>query len=511
MAIWTPQPGPQAEAAICPADFTFFGGTRGGGKSDCLIGRQLRGAEKYGQHWNGLIVRRKYKDFAELRRRWDELISSGLPAERIGGDQQINFIRFKSGAQVAMPALTRLEMVGDFVGHQYTEISIDECTTFPFFGKMVDKLKGSNRSPHGVPCRMFGSGNPGGPGHNEVKQYFRLGKSGVPPKTVFYDEAGESRVFIPSFLKDNRILCVNDPKYVRKLRSIKDVALRKAWLEGDWDVFIGQAFTFSESVHVIDPIEIPRGAPLYWTFDWGWGKPFSMGWWWVDAYGNIYRFAEWYGSTGEPDEGLRMTDRQIAEGILEREEKLGIRGEKIMRLCDPTCFNKKPDYKGGGQGPSTGEVFAHMGVHMTPGDPSRTLKIRQFREYLSYEVDETGKITRPPHMFIYKTCKDFIRTVPSLCTDEDNPEDIDSDQEDHVYDEACHICMARPVSQEIIKPRPSMYDRRIEQLEKVVTDPWEEEVIRNIQEMNREMGLDDIASDYLIEDRGSKDPVSTRW
>jgi hypothetical protein len=150
MAVWSPQPGPQALAAVCPADFPLFGGSRGGGKSDCLLGRHVHGAKKYGRFWNGLIVRRKYKDFLELRRRIDELIIDGLEAERIGGDQQTNYVRFKNGAQVSMPAISRLEMVNDFVGHQYCEISIDEVTTFPFFSRMVDKLKGSNRSPHGV-------------------------------------------------------------------------------------------------------------------------------------------------------------------------------------------------------------------------------------------------------------------------------------------------------------------------------------------------------------------------
>lgn len=509
-SIWAPQPGPQAEAAICPADFTFFGGSRGGGKSDCLIGRQLRGAEIYSNHWNGLVIRRKYKDFAEIRRRIDEMIAMGLPAERIGGDQQINFVRFKNGGQFSMPAIVRLEQVNDFVGHQYTEVAIDECTTFPFFTKMIDKLKGSVRSPHGVPCRMFGTGNPGGPGHNEVKTYFRLGRSGVPPKTVIYGEDGDTRVFIPSFLQDNRILCENDPKYVGRLLSIKDPLLKKAWIDGDWDVFIGQAFGFNEAYHVIDPIPVPNSAPLYMTFDWGFGKPFSIGWWWVDTEGRLYRFSEWYGYTGVPDEGLRLEDSKIAEGIKEREHKLGITGRNIVRYCDPTCFNKKPDYRGGGQGPSTAEIFAHMGVHMTPGDPSRALKIRQVRERLLVDVGDDGKPKQRPMMQIYRTCKDFIRTIPALCFDEENPEDIDTEQEDHVYDEAAHICMARPIKDDI-RPsrRPSAYDRRIEQLERAGGDDSYTAMAREQEAAFRELGINTYEAEIggEIEDRGGAIPT----
>jgi len=445
MAFWTPQAGPQLEASTCPADFTFFGGSRGGGKSDCLLGRQLRGAELYTNHWNGLMLRRKYKEFQEMRRRIDILIQEGLPAERIGGDQQTNYLRFKNNkAQVILTAIDRLEKVDSHVGQQYTEISVDECTTFPFFTKMVDKLKGSCRSPYGVPCHMFGTGNPGGPGHNEVKEYFQLGTGGVEPKTIMYHELEggfqETRIFIPSFLKDNRILCENDPLYVARLLSIKDPALKRAWIKGDWDVFIGQAFNLTRKHHIIRPIPVPPYSPIYMTFDWGFGAPFSVGWWWIDADNRAFRFAEWYGWNGTANEGLRLEDSIIAKEIIKREKDLGIHDKDITRLTGYDCFNKKPDYKGGGQGPSTAEVFRDAKLELRPTDAMRTLKIRQFRERLIVPKDAM------PMMMIYDTCKEFIRTIPALCTDDTNPEDIDTQQEDHIYDEACHICMARPLS-----------------------------------------------------------------
>jgi len=437
--LWRPQPGPQTYAATSPCDVTLFGGTRGGGKSDCLLGRQLRGAEQWGEHWNGLIVRRKYKEFAELRRRIDELIRAGLPAERIGGDQQTNYVRFSSGAKITLAAIMRADMIDDYQGHQYTEVSIDEGTTFPFFFPLVDRLKGSLRSPHGVPCHMFITGNPGGPGHMQVKQMLvdpaETGK-------VFYNDAGESYVFIKSFLRDNKILYENDPKYVRRLLSITDEALRRAWLQGDWDVFIGQAFGFQEAYHVIDPLPIPAYGTLITTFDWGYGKPFSWGWWWMDNDGRVYRFAEWYGWNGQPNEGLRMPDSEIAEGIHQREAEMGLAGRRFVRYAGPDCFAKKPNYQGGGQGPSTAETFAASGLMLQPGDPDRASKIRQFRERLRVRVGVRGQLLERPMLLIYKTCKQFVRTIPALCVDDSNPEDIDTEQEDHVYDEACHIAMA---------------------------------------------------------------------
>jgi hypothetical protein len=438
-------------AAVCPVDIVFYGGTRGGGKSDTLIGRHIRGAERYGRHWNGLVGRRKYKDFSELRRRWDELIASGLPAERIGGDQQQNVVRFRNGATVTMTSFENLGSADDHQGHQYTEISIDEAPSIPFIAQLIDKLKGCLRSPHGVPCRMFLTGNPGGSGAAAIKAMFI---DAAPAGTIMRDASGMTRVFISSTLEDNQILCRNDPRYVQTLRSIQDKALRAAWLEGRWDVFVGQAFDFFPQTHVIDPAPVPFGVPIYSTFDWGFGKPFSWGWWWVDNDGRVYRFAEWYGWNGTPDTGMRLSDSEIAAGVLEREDRLNIAGRPIIRLAGPDCFAKKPDFRGGGQGPSTAEVFGQHGVHLSPGDPSRSLKIRQFRERLTVRGGDA------PMLLVYSTCKHFIRTIPALCLDDANPEDIDTDQEDHIYDEACHVCMARPITG-VVKTVPVSLPERL--------------------------------------------------
>jgi hypothetical protein len=488
MPYWAPQPGPQLLAVTCPADEILFGGSRGGGKSDVLIGRHVAGVQKWGSAWNGLIVRRKYKDFAELRRRWDELIAQGLPAERIGGETQSNYIRFHgSNAQVVMMAFQRLEQAEDIQGHQYPEISVDECTNFPWFSKLVDKLKGANRSPHGVPTHLFFTGNPGGPGHMAVKDYFRLGTGGVTPGTAWVAGKGldqSARVFIPSFLADNQILCKADPKYVARLLSIQDPVLRKAWLDGSWDVYIGQAFRITNR-HITPPIPIPEYVPIYMTFDWGFGKPFSIGWWWVDSEDRIYRCSEWYGWNGSEDEGLRLEDSMIADGIIEREHKMGITGRPIVRLAGPDCWNRKPNYQGGGQGPSTAMVFHQKGLVMKPGDPNRELKIRAFRERLALPASDTAL----PRMMIYSTCKQFLRTVPALAMDEDNPEDIDTEQEDHIYDEACHIVMnkATGISVEAVakKIEAKKREEALQTIPQHHRHVWDEleELRRRIEEM----------------------------
>ena len=455
---WRPQPGPQIHAlqAVGLIKILLFGGTRGGGKTEMLLGDQILNACKWGPWWNGMIVRKKYKDFASLRKRIDELIRMGLPAERFGGETQLGLVRFRNGATVYLQAIPRLELADDHQGLAYTRISIEEAPLLPFIGQLIDKLKGCVRSPQGVPTGFVLTGNPGGPGAAQIKLMFMEDehRQHIQPGTVIR-ERGADRVFIKSRLEDNRILAERDPDYMLQLQSIKDPLLRRAWLEGDWDAFIGQAFAFVAEPpprgHVIDPIwPIPNYVPLYMSFDWGYGKPFSIGWWWLDSMGTLIRFAEWYGWDGDtPDVGLRLTDEQIAQGIMDRERAMGIAGRHndIIRLAGPDCWNKKPSYLTGGQGPSTAKVFKAYGdargynLLMRPGDPNRALKIRQFRSRLAPDA-RNGM----PLLLVYNTCYHFIRTIPALAMDELKPEDVDTDQEDHIYDEACHPCMANPIA-----------------------------------------------------------------
>ncbi|KKN52241.1 hypothetical protein LCGC14_0614610 [marine sediment metagenome] len=452
---WYPQPGPQAEAYTCPVDEIFIGGTRGGGKSDLLIGRQVKGALRHGIQWNGLMVRRKYKDFKELRRRWDELIMAGLPAERVGGENQINYIRFANGANVSLAAINAIIQADDFQGHQYVEISLDEAPSIPFIGQLMDRLKGCLRSPHGIKCQMVLSGNPGGPGASQIKVMFipecdggeaPVGEGQV--NRIFHTlfdgtEVVFTRVFIKSVLSDNLVLKDMDPLYEARLRSINDPALVAAWLDGRWDVFVGQAFNFTER-HIVEPVwPIPEHAPIVMTYDWGYGAPFSIGWWWVDNDDRIYRFAEWYGwDKVTTNVGLRLTDAEVAEGVMQREKEMGIWDRDIRRLADPTCQNKKPDYKGGGQGDSTMDEFkaVHPKLELFAGDANRVLKIRQFRNRLRIPDDPKEK----PMLVVYNTCKQFIRIIPDLCIDELTGEYLEKGQELHPFDDACHVCMDRP-------------------------------------------------------------------
>lgn len=425
--------------------------------TQAAIGRQVRGAAKWGPQWNGLMIRKKYKQLAGLRRDFDELIRNGMPAERVGGDRETNYIRFSNKAVITLASIPDLKTAGDYQGHGITEVSIEEAAEYAFIAELIDRMQGALRSGGGVPSSMFMTGNPGGPGAAPLKAMFMTKDDGSrrKPKKVF-KSGGISRVYIPSNTIDNKILMANDPTYLERLESIKDPILRKAWLDGDVDIVIGRAFTLHPK-NIMEPIwPIPPHVPIIMGFDWGHGAPFSVGWYWVDERGGLIRFAEWYGMAGinQPNKGLRLTDKQIAHGILEREHDMRIGDRRITRLAGHDCANKKPNYTTGMPGPSTVEEFIEVANDQKTrsefGDVDLTLitrkpdkldKMKQFRERL-YVSEDPKEF---PMLRVYSSCKQFIRIIPTLSMDDTNQEQLEKGQEDHIFDETSLVCMSRPI------------------------------------------------------------------
>lgn len=460
--------------------------------TDCSIGRQARGASKWGPKWNGLQFRKKYKQLAGLRRRYDELIAEGMPAERVGGDRETNYIRFKNGATVTLASIPDLKTAGDYQGGGYTEIGVEEASEYAFIAELTDRLHGALRSSAGVPSSIFMTGNPGGPGAAQLKAMFMVKPDGTPrkPKKPFKVD-GISRVFIPSDLRDNKILIDSDPNYEVKLASIKDPILRAAWWEGSWEIVIGQAFTIQPR-NLIDPIwPIPPHVPIIMGFDWGYGAPFSVGWYWVDQDNRLYRFAEWYGcvSLDQPNKGLRLIDKEIARGILEKERDMNLLNRQITRFAGHDCANKKPNYTTGVPGPSTVEEFISVAndpnIRATFGDVDLTLitrkpdkldKMKQFRERM-YVPDDPNTM---PMMVAYSDCSHFRRVIPSLALSEINPEVLEDHQEDHIYDESALVCMSRPLGltdHDLEKIRVKEVQRRkpkVDSLSKLAEEEYQE-------------------------------------
>jgi hypothetical protein len=443
--IWQPQPGPQTALLECPIFEIFYGGARGGGKTESSIGDWLQHSSAYGEHAIGIFVRRKLTQLSEVIARTKQLFS------RLGAkyNEQQKTWTMANGARLKFVYLERDSDAEEYQGHSYTRIYVEEITNFPSPGP-INKLRATLRSGAGVPVGMRLTGNPGGPGHNWVKaRYIDPAPRGfrVITEETELDLDGRTivvsldRVFIPSKLGDNVLLMRNDPTYVLRLRQSGSEALVKAWLEGNWDIVDGAFFDeWDEALHVL-PASVAGLLPPVWTrfraFDWGSARPFSCGWYvLVDKplevperdvllpRGALVKYREWYGAS-DINKGLKMPADLVAQGIVERE-----RGEVIRYgAADPSIFIRDG-------GPSIAEMMSVHRCSWRRADNKRVPGAAQVRQRL---VGESGR----PMLYFLETCVDTIRTLPVLQHDETNPEDVDTEGEDR---RPCRPTLSFPAS-----------------------------------------------------------------
>jgi hypothetical protein len=401
-----------------------------------MLGEFINHADRYGENAIGLMLRRERTQLVETIER-SRAIYTKLGAKF---HEQDKMWRFPNGARLRFAYLERDADAEAYQGHSYTRVYIEELTNFPD-PKPVMKLMATLRSGAGVPCGFRATANPGGPGHTWVKaRYIDPDPRGW---VRIKDQAsGLERIFIPSRVTDNRHL---DEGYVARLRASGSEALVKAWLDGDWSVIEGAFFdNFSTARHVIEPFQLPDDWLRFRSGDWGSARPFSIGWWAVVGddtslgggrvlpRGAMVRYREWYGASA-PNVGLRLTAEEVAEGIKDRE-----RGDKISYgVLDPAAFAVDG-------GPSIAERMMRAGVAWRPADNKRVAKLGALSGWDQMRQRLKGDHDGRPMLFVFDTCKDFIRTVPSLQHDPDHPEDLDTDGEDHVADEARYGCMSRP-------------------------------------------------------------------
>ena len=246
---------------------------------------------------------------------------------------------------------------------------------------------------------------------------------------------------MPSSVFDNKKLLENDPNYIASLAMLPP-SERDALLYGDWNSFSGQVFSeFIDdpahykdrmNTHVIEPFKIPNNWKLYRSYDFGYAKPFSVGWWAVDTRGCLYRIRELYGSNGTPNVGLKWTPHKQAEEIKKIEEKY-YPGKHIIGIADPSIWDAS-------RGESVAAAFEKHGIYFDPGDNERIAGKMQLHYRLAF--GERGL----PMMYIFNICRDFIRCIPSLVYDEHDVEDVDTSTEDHNYDEARYLTMVNPIA-----------------------------------------------------------------
>lgn len=445
----------QTEAFLTEATEVLYGGAAGGGKSHLMRAAAIAwctdipGLQVY-------IFRRISDDLTKNHMEgptgFPALLGEWVTAGHIKIRHQPTSIEFWNGAKIH---LCHCQYEKDVIKYQGAEIHVlmpDELTHFT--EKIYRYLRGRCRLgalklPEkyiGKFPRIVAGTNPGGVGHNWVRSTF---VDIAPPMTIVpqpKNEGGMRRQYIPARLDDNPTLKETDPDYIDRLEGLGRPELVKAMRDGDWNIVAGGMFddVWRESSHVIQRFDIPAGWRIDRSFDWGSSRPFSVGWWaeadGTDAKlpdgstrsfprGTLVRIAEWYGWNGKPNEGLRMLATEVAAGILKAEKEIGITGRVRSGPADSAIFDTQ-------NGVCIADDMARIGVRWERADKgpgSRRNGWERMRKMLK------AAMTHPmeePGLLVFDTCRQFIRTVPVLPRSERDPDDIDTDAEDHVGDEA---------------------------------------------------------------------------
>ena len=442
------------------ANEILYGGAAGGGKTKALVMDALFRTLKF-PGTVAVIFRRTYReledtDIKEALASYPESV-----AKYNAGRHEFKLV---NGSKILFRHCENEADRFDYSGLEAQFMYFDELTTFTqvIYDFLKTRLRAQKKL--GVVPIVRAASNPGNIGHGWVKKefvdagpYMEIREQEIWSEALHKSKKIRTQ-YIPSLATENPYITDD---YIFELEQ-KPEALKRALLNGDWDSFEGQVFTeFKDDpvhyqdrkwTHVIAPFQIPLDWPRYMSFDYGYSEPFACQWWTISpgrggGEGIAYLYREWYGCVpNKADTGIKLTPTQIMEGILEREEEEIRENLRVLRVADSSIFDKD-------RGDSIADQMApgyygrHKGVVFSKCDKARIAGKMEVHERLRFDSD--GK----PGMYIFNTCKDWIRTVPNLPYDEKKREDVDTDAEDHAYDATRYFLMEHPVTAAKKPPR----------------------------------------------------------
>lgn len=475
--IWKPIPNSSQEIAIdTRCHHTLFCGSRGPGKTATQLMRfRRRVGIGYGAFWRGVIFDREYDNLSDLIAQSKKLFGKFDDGAVFLATPSMCKWVWPTGEELLFRHVKKLSDYEGFHGHEYPFIGWNELTKQPN-PDLYDKFMSCNRSsfrpedyplPDGsllppIPLEVFSTCNPNGAGHMWVKRRFidvaPYGHVVRQTVRVFDPKLGEERdvtktqVAIFGSYKENPYL---DADYIVEISNIKDYALREAWLRGNWEITTGGALDdlWSNMVHVVPRFKIPSNWYVDRTFDWGSTHPFSVGWWaeangeeielpvdhpkygrtFCPTAGSLIRIGEWYGTKEiGTNKGLKLSARNIAIGIRRLEDTL-IQNRWVNSPIFPGAADNQIRNVNESETMTLEQLMEDEGVTWLKSDKSRgsrAVGLQLMRDRLENSLRGEGA-----GLYTMQHCRDSIALIPGMRRDEDEPDCVDSETEDHIYDE----------------------------------------------------------------------------
>lgn len=420
----------QKEAFIASVEVPvlFYGGSKGSGKSYLIRAKEIYNRLKY-PNTKGLIVRKTYPELLSnhIRKFFEE-----YPITREWYNKSEKTIYYPNGSTTEFSYLKNTDDVYTYQGREYENISIDEITQHEeiTFKILRSSLRTSNAelSKAGFKPTMLLTGNPGGIGHQWVKRLF-VDEEYKP------EENPEDFDFIQAFVTDNRALLKADPAYVKRLEDLPD-ALRRAYLEGDWNIHAGQAFDeLSRSKHIIEPYKLPNNTKYFAGYDHGFNHPFAFVLFGVVESGEVVVVAYIKDRKKRPDEIYDM----IVDVCRDR--------GKIEIYAGLDLWTRQRDGS-----PNLFEQFYNLGLKESNGfsliraKTDRVQGVAEIRKWIAWRNTDSEE----PKLKFFKNTQEVFNNVSGMQFDPSHPEDVmkvDADEDgnggDDLYDAFRYGVMSR--------------------------------------------------------------------
>lgn len=488
---WMPIPGSSQKYALdTRCNVTLYHGARGPGKTDTQLMRfSQRVGMGYGVYWRGVIFDREYKmldDLVAKSRR--HFLGYNDGARFLSSSSDYKWV-WPTGEELLFRQAKKPADYWNYHGQEFPYIGWNELCKYPT-PELFDAMMSCNRSsftvekdgpvdskghPLGIkpiPLEVFATANPYGPGHGWVKRRFidpapsgtiiRQPTNVFDPKTKQRITVVRTQIAIFGSYKENIYL---DPAYVANLENESDPNKRKAWLEGDWNVIAGGAIddVWRTDIHILPRFPVPAGWRVDRAFDWGSSHPAACTWWaeadgteavlpngkkFCPPKGSLVCIAELYFcDPKQTNVGLKWSASRIAEAIRDTEIRLMTTGPlRIATAPQLTWISKQP-----WPGPADNQIrnvimsdidtietqMQKAGIRWTASDKgkgSRAVGLQLVRDRLFNSIEFARIGDAKPGLYVTSNCRYCIATIPMLPRDELNPDDVDTEAEDHCYD-----------------------------------------------------------------------------